>query len=280
MKRKWLALFLIWISICSYSQINQPVEFYCLSFTTGYRPPSGQLTSMQTASSILIVSKGEYYLVSNYHIMAGRNSWDTTQTDDKLGLVPNLALVQFYKKNKQIVRSLVPLLDESGKRLFFSPKASNDNITFDIAIIKLNRKDIPVEAELYAIDIDKCDTTISISPYSKLIVYGFKGNESFDMIKPGIDTVSSINHTFVFNTDYIYAYRPFSLSGSSGGPIFHIKNGKNYLVGMVSTSIKKEWAAFELLKRGILIDRQDSEVSIFLSLKTIKDGFDSFFKSK
>ncbi len=251
---------------------SDDLHYKIIQVGTEYVDPSnGNLIAGDVASSFVVKYSGKYFLVSNYHVFAGRDNFDTTYLRNNYP--PNVVVVSFYKKNGGIVRTDYLLLDENERKFLSLPPKPGSKSVLNIAILQLDT--IPKNAIIDPIDLETINMNWKINSSDSLSIYGFRGNAGFEGKFPTIDTIFSIQDSiFNQNSELIFAKRTIDIGGDSGGLIF---DNKGNLVAMVSKETKDAtpfllWPELKNFKNHDLVYE-------FISIGTVKSVFNELFGS-
>lgn len=201
---------------------------------------------MNIATAFILRYRQKYFLVTNYHILAGQMpSWAQPNEPAFIkGQTPNLVSVYFY--NRDHVQLPIPrvywlLNQDNTKRLFKIPKISPTGGVVDMAYLELPLDSIPKEALIDPVDVSSLNTNWLIPPKSKLIVCGFRGNDSMKIKTAIIDTViTTADYTYSPKDKFIFARKTIVFEGHSGGLVYFTNRAKKEIpVAMPSIETKK-----------------------------------------
>ncbi|MDF4518534.1 trypsin-like peptidase domain-containing protein [Vibrio parahaemolyticus] len=140
-----------------------------LSGSALYVEPHFNDVKLSTATAFVLRFRESNYLITNWHVVSGRDA-DTEECLDKKYLaIPNKLKVLFHKKGKlgEWVEKDIPLLDENEEPLWLEHPHSN---LVDIVAIPIeSNKDI----ELFPIDFNLKDTDMMPFPALPVSIIGF-----------------------------------------------------------------------------------------------------------
>lgn len=232
---------------------------------------------IDAGTCFLVKHNGAYFIVTNYHVACGQNTWDNSVL--KKTQIPNFAVVFFRDNQNKKLPCVLSLLDKKRNRLFYVPEKDSNGNRFDLAFIPINKDSIPKKSVYYATDISKIDSVWNINPSSKLFVYGFRGDVEFSLKEPIVDTVQSIEEKgFTYKDPYIFCVRTVSLHGSSGGPVYCNINNKNGIVGICYSETINQMAYFT--NPELVNIKTRKMIYEFISISVIRSEFFKLLKSK
>lgn len=273
-KRILLIIFFIYLIVSSFSYSAPNICYNTVELGLCYVRPNGEnltkddIQSANVGSGFIAKYKGNFYLISNYHVMVNRHSYDTTVYDQGWSQIPNTVIVFYRNKDNERITQVLNLI-KGNKRLFFSyPANRKTRSTRDLAILPIPA--IPKNAINKYVNFDNIDTNWIIKKGSQLMICGYKGDVNLSLPEPILDSVHSVqDKIFNYNDQWIYAIKKFSISGDSGSPVYCFFNGKPVLVGMGSLSTNSSLRLDQEFFKG-----RDPMVAIhiFEGLKTIVNG--------
>jgi hypothetical protein len=180
--------------------------------------------------------EGKYYLITCYHVLTGRESYDTTVTKVPDLPLPNKVSVYFHPKDgKEFIIKDFDLMNLKGERLFYTYhtfRYSNyPNYTIDAAILPIEISDSDIL--IHPIDISNLDTTWNVGENQKLLVYGYPGLIDNKRVKSDIITVyrSTLGDS-TYSGNVVMAITTDNLEGASGSPTYLIDRDKTIFIGM------------------------------------------------
>lgn len=91
---------------------------------------------LSTATACLYKHAGETFLITNWHVLSGRNAIDLTPLDSTKSALPTKLRVHFPKENKldECHVETYPLYDEAGKSVWLEHTSSN---RVDVAALRI-----------------------------------------------------------------------------------------------------------------------------------------------
>ena len=202
--------------------------------------------SVSGASGFIALYKGQYYLVTNYHVLTNKEASDTTMFKDNRNWTPNEVHVYFHTKNgasnrRKIFAILNP---NTSERKFFTFPATPGKTaynTIDIAVLPITipEKDILISA----IDISNLNQRWEIKPKTHLYIYGFPGRNT-NRKYPDVTTLTSTSDRSYNYTDRnIIATANADLEGASGSPAYIGEGRQKEFVG-IQAGIAKNYKSF------------------------------------
>jgi hypothetical protein len=202
---------------------------------------NGATTAMATAFIGLYHNKT--FLITNYHVLAGREASDTTVIKNPNGYIPNTISIHLITNWPRIDSIKANLLTSSGKRLFFTmPVGFNEkNIRYsipDVAILPIN---IPEGIMFKPINLESLKADWTIKPSTPIRIYGFaEGWNRKSIRRPDIINAISLNSRSFDDSDLhiIFNYNG-DLEGVSGGPAFIFDNGNPIFIGIHHAQLEK-----------------------------------------
>jgi len=201
-------------------------------------PLEQQVRACGGGTGFIVRKNGHYFFITAYHLFSGRLAWDTTMAATNLSnLLPSFALINYRRRSGALDTIGIELKDNNGGNVFFSlPPMPGSRSVVDVACVRLI-DGFPEVTKVDFIDFDRLDTNWSIAPFSKLIVYGYRGITEPTSALPIPDTVITEDESFNYNDSFIFAKRSIPFGGASGAPVYYNHDGVNTFVGMVSTEI-------------------------------------------
>jgi hypothetical protein len=227
---------LYYVNLFSQKRINIINQGFYLS--SQWIETSLDSQKLNQGTSFLIKKGNNVFLVSNYHVLSGRPAQDTTQSTNKLGLIPNTIIVSFQARNRYI-GSVFKLLN-GDERLFVSfPANKETKRTIDIAILPIV---LPAEIMIKWFPVSKLKNKWLIPRSTTLTFCGFVNGENSEGTYPSIFDIKTVSdRSFNQNDQFIFAYDSIGLHGSSGSPVYYIKNKIPVLVGIISSAPSPEY---------------------------------------
>jgi hypothetical protein len=124
-----------------------------LSGTSLYVEPYFNGMKLSTATAFVLKFDDKFYLITNWHVVSGRDA-DTLECLDKNLAVPNKLIVSFHKKDclGEWIEKEIQLLDGEDKPLWMEHPLSN---IIDVVAIPIHETN---EIELFPIDYSLKDT--------------------------------------------------------------------------------------------------------------------------
>ncbi|WP_246119302.1 trypsin-like peptidase domain-containing protein [Aliikangiella coralliicola] len=112
---------------------------------------------ISTATAFVLKYDEKYYLITNWHVVAGRDADTRECLDKKHCSIPNKLLVSFHKKGElgQWLEKEIQLLDEDGTPLWIEHPLSN---LIDVIAIPIIETD---EIDFFPIDFSLKDTDMA-----------------------------------------------------------------------------------------------------------------------
>ena len=171
---------------------------------------------ISTATGFLVSHNEAFYLVSNYHVLSGRNA-DTDEPMDKSAGLPDTVAIYHNKKNSLGNWEIryEHLIDAMGNsRILIHPRGGK----IDVALLPLTSLD---DIELYATDLELQNEPIPLPPTAAISIIGFPfgiaSAGSFPIWKSG--TVAS-EHGLNFQGVPQFLIDSTGRPGMSGSPVY------------------------------------------------------------
>lgn len=140
--------------------------------------------ALATATGFTIELAGGYYLITNWHVVSGRNP-DTNSCLDRNASVPDRLIVSFHRKNSlgAWVRLEIPLLSVDGAPLWIEHPLGS---IVDVVALPL---EMSADIEIYPLDVSLARTDVVVSPAMPVSVIGFplglRAGENWPIWKTG-----------------------------------------------------------------------------------------------
>jgi len=238
----------------SQKELNLYKKFNYLKYKTVEIFTLRDKEDMETGSGIIVNKNGQLYLVTCYHLLAGKMAGDTSIYFGGYNYVPNNFKIYFHtgREHKSFVVEY-SLLDKYGNRKFYViPKDKEQKwltdisprMVSDIVFMPLDYDIIPYFANIKLDTVSLVDKkpVVKIFPNSLLSVWGFRhGINKYNY--PVCDTLLTLPDSII-NTkgEYVYALTGKDLRGDSGAPVYiHLKRNKVQFTGIVAEELSPEY---------------------------------------
>lgn len=201
--------------------------------------PYFQQQALATATGFTITVEDRSYLVTNWHVVSGRDA-DTGVCLDRNAAIPDRLVVRFHQKGSLGTWTAldIPLLSAEGKPLWIEHPLG---AKVDVVVIPL---DLPSHVAIYPLDLSMAQTDMVVVPAMPVSVIGFplglRAGENWPIWKtghvasdPGID----------FQPDRpAFLIDATTRSGMSGAPVvlrlnggYSTSEGNHVIAGGMST---------------------------------------------
>jgi hypothetical protein len=224
-------------------------------------------TLIANATSFMVKRKNKFFLLTNRHIVTGRDQNTGKPLDEKTAAIPNKIRVYFNMKGclGGNIRSEFPLLINEKPAWYEHPflKESIDVVAFPVPVDDSSRLEV---SPYYDLDVEiKHETGISLKPGVRLNIIGFPFAKK-TMNNFGIWITGFLASDFDIDIDgdpkfYIDAR---TRTGQSGSPVVFYRHGESVTLNNNTTHIS--WSGYQLL--GIYSGRIAPESDIGIVWKT------------
>ncbi len=184
--------------------------------------PFFQKQALATATGFTIGLADRYYLITNWHVVSGRDA-DTNACLDCNAAIPDRLIASFHRKDAlgAWVRLELPLRSAEGCPLWMEHPLGS---IVDVVAIPL---DIPADVVVYPLDVSLAQTDVTVSPAMPVSVIGFplglRAGENWPIWKTG--HVAS-DPDIDFQPDRpAFLIDATTRSGMSGAPVILRLNG-------------------------------------------------------
>lgn len=192
------------------------VQIDPLSLTSLYLKLNVNGNLLSTATGIIVEHEQRYYLVSNYHVFAGRHAESGRPLSPTAGIPDEARIAHHIKPHLGTWRFVgEPLINAEGSPRWIAHPAGPE---IDVAGLEL--RNIPSDAQIYPFSLDLADVDILTQPAMAVSVIGFplglRPNAFFPIWKTG---------HIATDPDLPYGGKPAFLidattrSGMSGSPV-------------------------------------------------------------
>jgi Trypsin-like peptidase domain len=211
---KLLTIFLAFFSWRCFATMIDPMSVRSLYL---FEPlPSSTNGLGLTGTGFIVANKGTNYLITNWHVLSGRD-WPNTNSKDPKGSFPTNVVIFFNSKvlGKWISIS-EPLYDTNGVPLWLEDKTGGTNI--DVVALPLTFHDDRVQ--IYPLDLDMANVDMRLLPAMSVSIIGFPNNLS----NPGEFPIWKTGN-IATDPDIDYKDKPIILAGvfvqkgMSGSPV-------------------------------------------------------------
>ena len=257
--------------------MQRPTLVDPLSTTSLRITPRFNAVDLASATAFTVRWNEIPYLVTNWHVVTGRNAETNECLDKKFAAIPNSLIVRFHAKGKLGNWTFVqiPLLDESGTKTWLEHPLGR---AIDVVAIPLT-PELESRANLYPLDLALASVDMMAMPAMPVSVIGYplglSAGESWPIWKTGHIASDP-------DIDYEPGRPAFLIdattrSGMSGSPVvlrldnYQMSNGSQVLAGGVKTKfmgiyagrihddseIGRVWRPFvltELFQRRLIFD--------------------------
>jgi hypothetical protein len=192
------------------------------------------------ATGFLVNKNNKIYLVTNYHVIPGKDFLDTNYFhDDKRGL-PDIATIIFHGADN---KAHPVALDISLPTSYFIVPSVQSNLykekypnsVTDLVFVPIGEmhKEVILDTVPMAVN-----PNFRIKNNSLLSIWGFRLGGIYDNQWGSVDTLSSIgDSSFTKRNKYIFCKVYKDMRGSSGSPVFFHKDNLAAFIGMWSASM-------------------------------------------
>ncbi len=188
-----------------------------LSTCSLYVEPYFNDTKLSTASAFVLFYKESYFLITNWHVVSGRDA-DTEKCLDKNSAIPNKLLVYFYQKNKlnTWIEQEIPLLDTEENPMWIEHPHKNK---VDVIALPIHMNN---NISIYPIDLSLKDIDILPQPGMPISILGFpfglSAGGKFPIWKTG--HLASDHDVDYDENKPAFLIDATTKSGMSGSPVF------------------------------------------------------------
>jgi len=136
-------------------------------------------------TGFIVANNGTNYLITNWHVLSGRD-WPNTNSEDPKGSFPKNVVIFFNSKTLGKWSPIPePLYDTNGVPLWLEHNTGGTNI--DVVALPLTFQSD--SAQIYPLDLHLADIDMRLSPAMSVSIIGFPGNlskpEEFPIWKTG-----------------------------------------------------------------------------------------------
>lgn len=239
-------------------------------------------TALATATGFTVASNGRHYLITNWHVVSGRDP-DTRACLDRNAAIPDRLLVAFHTAGAlgAWTRQEIPLLSESGQPFWIEHPLGSE---VDVVAIPL---DLPTEVAAYPLDLSLAQTDMVVTPAMPVSVIGFplglRAGENWPIWKTG--HVASDPDVDFQPGRPAFLIDATTRSGMSGSPVilrlnggYSTRNGHHIMAGGMATKllgvyagrihdaseIGRVWRPFviqEILSRRLFFNEESGRVA-------------------
>lgn len=195
---------------------NNVIQIDALSATSLLITTKSNGLSLETATGFIVERNGRYYLITNWHVVAGRHP-DTNKTTHPSAALPERLEVRIHDKNNLGQCNLIEfnLHDTNGNKIWLEhPNGQNvDVVAIDLSIFTLN-------VAPFTLDLELANEDIAVQPAMSVSIIGFP----FGLSAGGIWAIWKTGH-IASDLDVDYDHRPAFLidattrGGMSGSPV-------------------------------------------------------------
>jgi hypothetical protein len=190
-----------------------------------------------------------YYLASNYHIIAGRASSDTTLLLDSVNKKlekyeePNMVYIRFHGYANNFIDTIYKLKNGNTRIFISTPAEKNTRKVLDICLLPITQ--FPHGIVVDAINYDQISKDWIIKGGTYLYLCGYRYTvKDTDHLAVADKIVSIPKNSFKYADKYILANSSINLKGDSGSPVYAEINGKFVFVGIHSMTIPHGYGDF------------------------------------
>lgn len=211
---KLFTVFSVFFPWCCFATMIDPMSVRSLYL---FEPlPSSTNGLGLTGTGFIVANKGTNYLITNWHVLSGRE-WPATNSTDPKGSFPKDVII-FY--NSKVLGNWIPvsepLYDTNGVPLWLEDKSGGLNI--DVVALPLTSHDNRVQP--YPLDLNLENVDMQLSPAMSVSIIGFPNN----LTNPGEFPVWKTGN-IASEPDIDYKEKPLMLvsviirKGMSGSPV-------------------------------------------------------------
>lgn len=181
-----------------------------------------------SATGFLIRSKTRPYLITNYHVVTNKNSWDGNWINPQIPISPNKILInQNGKEIGSHLAKVESLISSRGDTLWHRNKIGNEMVD----VIELPLTDTS-NIVIYSVDYQNTTDSLQISPTDRVFIPGFplglRASNDLAIWKSGF--IASEPDLDQEDKPIIWLDEtPFP--GMSGSPVYYISKDLNYKNG-------------------------------------------------
>lgn len=197
--------------------------------------------SLGTATGFTIEYNDKPYLVTNWHVVSGRDSNTKEPLDKKYAAIPNKIRVAFHIKDKlgTWLLTYLNLYNESGSPVWLEHKNGNE---VDVVMIPL--ENLQESIVTYPLDLNLSQTDIAPSPGMPAFIVGYplgftvSKKSAWPIWKTGH---IACDHDLQFNEKDAFLIDASTRGGMSGSPVLirpfgaYRKNNGNFTMGKIET---------------------------------------------
>jgi len=218
-----------------------------------------------TGTGFIVANNGTNYLITNWHVLSGRE-WPNTNSEDSKGSFPTNVVIFF---NSKILGKWIPipepLYDTNGVPLWLEDQTGGTNV--DVVALPLTFHDDRVE--IYPLDLNLANVDMRLSPAMSVSIIGFPNNLS----NPGEFPIWKTGN-IATDPDIDYKGKPIILvgvfvrKGMSGSPViartiggYMSKAGNLNIVPGITDDFLGVFSAYQ----------QDNEIAIIWKARAISE---------
>ena len=177
---------------------------------------------LSSATSFCYLYLGLKYLITNYHVVTGKNAFTNELLDKKHGSVPNRLVVEYYNSNHDLLSFEIPVDNDSFLNIKYEKNGTIRH--YDIVAIKIDDKlDI---MPINSLDYSPKDLLIGVSDFAFVLGYP----KSIHVNNTPIWKLSTIASEPSIDVDSLplFYIDTATKEGMSGSPVIVYSNKGNY----------------------------------------------------
>jgi hypothetical protein len=193
-----------------------------------------------TGTGFLVTKNYTTYLVTNYHLIPGYESEDTSKIQCSIKEIPDSIRIAFHTLfNGRYLEKTYPLYSK-GERLFFTPSPSWRNPfgkkgIVDLAFLPL--KNIPQNVLIDTISLQGNINYDNIKEGNIIAIFGFRHDTSAPNEFPRCDTAKISRDVKDPENNFIFFKSSKDLGGDSGSPVYLLYNNSWEFIGIESSTL-------------------------------------------
>jgi hypothetical protein len=204
-----------------------------------YNDSSGNYIS--NATGFIVSYNQKYFLVTNYHVLTGKNSLTFEFVPTVKELASSVFVIFRPTDTGMLYYPMKYPLYQPDKSKNFGTYSYSDKVhLLDLAVMQIEP---PVGAKKYFMETKDIDTSTSVSEGTELICLGFPNGKFIDTWKPTkIELRSVVNKDAIDEENPLLYFNNTTASGMSGSPVYLKNNNKvvsiNFMGDTLATDLK------------------------------------------
>lgn len=163
-----IILFIIAFSILSINIFGQSIISRIESLQSLHIETYRDNKPLKTATGFIIFNKNKYYLITNWHVVTNKNSWNKKWIDNTIQVEPNKLKI-FHVINENIVKYQIVNLEDFDGTKYYKEYQFNTEMVDVVSIPIFNQPGI----KYYPVDYKTNQKDIYLEPTERIFICGF-----------------------------------------------------------------------------------------------------------